>query len=156
MSFSEGLHMKHFFEKQVIRVNSVAYGFKNCQAPIVQVPYNIALSLFDKKGSRSTLEVSAPFIDESMHADRRGLSAVAKHLTIKGRVRMVWQTVPGVKGKVYCPEASGQSQKHVCADCFGCLHCSEARCRLCRCEQAVRIHSNPEQTIAGRTAPKER
>ncbi len=67
---------------------------------------------------------------------------------------MAWQTLPEVKAKVYFPEASGQSQKHVCKDCFGCQHCSETRCRLCRCEQAVQIHSNPGQTLAGRVAPK--
>ncbi len=48
---------------------------------------------------------------------------------------MPWQTLPGVTGKVFVPEAAAEAKKHPCADCFNCQKCSQERCRVCRQEK---------------------
>lgn len=46
---------------------------------------------------------------------------------------MAWVNVPGLTGKVYVPEDTGQVQKkHPCKACFACQWCDENRCRVCR------------------------
>jgi hypothetical protein len=46
---------------------------------------------------------------------------------------MAWITMPGLAGKVYVPDSSGQLQKkHPCSTCFSCQWCDETRCRVCR------------------------
>lgn len=46
---------------------------------------------------------------------------------------MAWITVPGLAGKVYVPDSSGQAhKKHPCHTCFSCQWCDETRCRVCR------------------------
>jgi len=45
---------------------------------------------------------------------------------------MAWQTVPGLKGKVFVPESRSKGKKkNPCPDCFACQQCSEERCRVC-------------------------
>jgi len=45
---------------------------------------------------------------------------------------MPFESVPGLKGKVYVPEASREgSKKYPCKDCFSCQHCSDDRCGVC-------------------------
>ena len=45
---------------------------------------------------------------------------------------MPFESVPGLKGKVYVPEESREgSKKYSCQDCFSCQQCSDDRCRVC-------------------------
>jgi hypothetical protein len=50
---------------------------------------------------------------------------------------MVWQTFPGLKGKIYVPESGGKKKKHPCPDCSVCQQCSQERCRVCRNQAPV-------------------
>jgi hypothetical protein len=45
---------------------------------------------------------------------------------------VAWQTVKGLKGKVYVPERCPEPKKHSCPDCFACQWCSDERCTMCR------------------------
>lgn len=46
---------------------------------------------------------------------------------------MGWERIPGLKGKVYIPDARpGQPKKHSCKDCHACQMCSDDRCNVCR------------------------
>ncbi len=46
---------------------------------------------------------------------------------------MGWERIPGLKGKIYIPDARpGQPKKHPCPDCHACQMCSEDRCNVCR------------------------
>lgn len=48
---------------------------------------------------------------------------------------MAWVRVPGLAGRVYVPDDTGQMQKkHSCRTCFSCQWCDESRCRVCRGE----------------------
>jgi len=52
---------------------------------------------------------------------------------------MGWERVPGLKGKIYIPDARpGQPKKHPCPDCHVCQMCNDDRCNVCRacCNQA--------------------
>ena len=45
---------------------------------------------------------------------------------------MPFESVPGLKGKVYVPAESREgSKKYPCKDCFACQHCSDDRCGVC-------------------------
>jgi hypothetical protein len=45
---------------------------------------------------------------------------------------MPFETVPGLKGKVYVPRTpDGCVKKHPCKDCFSCQNCSDDRCQVC-------------------------
>ena len=56
---------------------------------------------------------------------------------------MAWINVPGLPGKVYVPDCSGQPhKKHPCKTCFSCQWCDETRCQLCRDKSAV-TEGNP-------------
>jgi hypothetical protein len=49
---------------------------------------------------------------------------------------MPFETVPGLKGKVYVPETRVQSPKrYPCRDCYACQMCSDDRCNVCRRHQ---------------------
>jgi len=51
---------------------------------------------------------------------------------------MAWIRVPGLPGKVYVPDGSGQPhKKHPCNTCFSCQWCDETRCQVCRDKSAV-------------------
>ena len=57
---------------------------------------------------------------------------------------MAFVTIPGLKGKVYVPQApDGYFKKHPCAECFSCQNCSDDRCRVCLGQRNCRrkIHS---------------
>ena len=46
---------------------------------------------------------------------------------------MPFETIPGLKGKVYVPETQAQiPKKHPCWDCYCCQMCSDDRCNVCR------------------------
>jgi len=46
---------------------------------------------------------------------------------------MPFETVPGLRGKVYMPEPQTASpKKYACRDCYSCQMCSDDRCSLCR------------------------
>ncbi|MFZ0134628.1 MAG: hypothetical protein WAK95_18980 [Desulfobacterales bacterium] len=46
---------------------------------------------------------------------------------------MSFVCMPGLKGKVFIPTASGHlPQKHPCRTCYSCQLCSDERCALCR------------------------
>ncbi|MBN2467093.1 MAG: hypothetical protein JXD19_02985 [Deltaproteobacteria bacterium] len=50
---------------------------------------------------------------------------------------MAWIEMPGVRGKIYVPEARpGAPRKHDCKDCLSCQMCSDVRCTLCRSQKA--------------------
>ena len=45
---------------------------------------------------------------------------------------MPFVNVPGLKGKVYVPEADDQApKKNPCPDCFSCQMCGDSRCQVC-------------------------
>jgi hypothetical protein len=45
---------------------------------------------------------------------------------------MPFESVPGLKGKVYVPAESREgSKKYPCKDCFACQQCSDDRCGVC-------------------------
>jgi hypothetical protein len=51
---------------------------------------------------------------------------------------MAWIAVPGLSGKVYVPDDTGQvKKKHPCKACFACQWCDENRCQVCRCGSAA-------------------
>lgn len=46
---------------------------------------------------------------------------------------MPFETVRGLNGKVYVPDAAAEeTRKHPCRDCYACQLCSDDRCRVCR------------------------
>lgn len=46
---------------------------------------------------------------------------------------MPFISVPGLKGKVYVPEAPPDvRKKHNCPDCYTCQMCCDDRCGVCR------------------------
>jgi hypothetical protein len=46
---------------------------------------------------------------------------------------MPFESIPGLKGKVYVPPAEARRPaKHPCKDCFYCQQYSEERCGVCR------------------------
>ncbi|MGD9057351.1 MAG: hypothetical protein PVJ41_01860 [Desulfobacterales bacterium] len=46
---------------------------------------------------------------------------------------MPFETVRGLKGKVYVPNPPVEgTRKHTCKDCYACQLCSDDRCRVCR------------------------
>ncbi|MGB5746678.1 MAG: hypothetical protein WBM69_06845 [Desulfobacterales bacterium] len=60
---------------------------------------------------------------------------------------MPFESIPGLKGKVYVPEESREgSKKYSCQDCFSCQQCSDDRCGVClsmrRCSCGKRIRTN--------------
>ncbi len=57
---------------------------------------------------------------------------------------MAWLRIPGVTGKVYVPEATGQiPKKHPCKACFACQWCDETRCQVCRSDDDQRAGPAP-------------
>lgn len=59
---------------------------------------------------------------------------------------MAWQTVKGLKGKVYIPEHCLEPKKHPCPDCFACQRCSDERCAVCRPDRSggrASLHEKP-------------
>lgn len=45
---------------------------------------------------------------------------------------MAFESVSGLKGKVYVPnESPARSKKYNCKDCYSCQICSELRCKEC-------------------------
>ena len=49
---------------------------------------------------------------------------------------MPFESVLGLKGKVYVPAESREgSKKYPCKDCFACQQCSDDRCRVCLSER---------------------
>ncbi len=61
---------------------------------------------------------------------------------------MAWQTVPGLKGKVYIPEFGSQGKKKACPDCFTCQNCSAERCCVCRLDAVEPQPANTHDTCA--------
>ena len=46
---------------------------------------------------------------------------------------MPFETIVGLKGKVYVPETQAQiPKKHPCRECFSCQMCADDRCNVCR------------------------
>jgi len=55
---------------------------------------------------------------------------------------MPFESVPGLKGKVYVPEESREgSKKYACKDCFSCQHCSDDRCGVCLSLRHCKYHN---------------
>jgi hypothetical protein len=67
---------------------------------------------------------------------------------------MPFATIPGLKGKVYVPQAaSGCSKKHPCPECFSCQCCSDDRCRVCLSQRNCR---NKIHLVHKKTTPIEK
>lgn len=46
---------------------------------------------------------------------------------------MAWTHFPGLAGKVFVPDRTGEAnKKHSCDACFTCQWCDETRCQVCR------------------------
>ncbi len=55
---------------------------------------------------------------------------------------MGFETISGLRGKVYVPEKQPASfKKHPCQDCFSCQQCSEDRCRVCLDQKSCRCNT---------------
>lgn len=64
--------------------------------------------------------------------------------------------IQGLDGNVFVPECcSLDSKKHPCRDCFNCQHCSDDRCRLCRCKPCDEPgdEASEKSLFSGKTIP---
>jgi hypothetical protein len=58
---------------------------------------------------------------------------------------MAFESVSGLKGKVYVPEERpGRVKKYNCKDCYSCQICSELRCKKCL-DQKTLSKKNPSK-----------
>jgi hypothetical protein len=63
----------------------------------------------------------------------------------KGQI-VPFETVRGLKGKVYVPEQPAEeARKHTCDDCYACQLCSDDRCSVCRNGKESCRCDNPDQ-----------
>lgn len=69
---------------------------------------------------------------------------------------MAFATIPGITGKVFTPdECIAGVKKHPCADCFGCQHCTDDRCAVCRIETGMQQTGRRRCMASRRASPKE-
>ncbi|MBU0994556.1 MAG: hypothetical protein KJ737_18840 [Proteobacteria bacterium] len=63
-----------------------------------------------------------------------------KEDTADNHLKGTFQTMPGIKGKIFipCKEAPSLPKKHPCKDCFSCQQCGDDRCQLCRSKKPVK------------------
>lgn len=53
--------------------------------------------------------------------------------------------IPGLKGMIYVPEASGKTKKKQdCNDCFSCQMCADSRCSVCLEEKKHPCNCTPD------------
>ncbi len=123
----------HFRHAQVQWINSQVFGKKG-RTPTVTHAIHDMRSLL-----KSRLHDFVNQFDIDLLGGQPGTLNPEPLNLYNWRPIMPFVTIPGLKGKVYVPQApDGCSKKHPCQDCFCCQNCSDDRCRVCLSQRNCR------------------